>query len=111
MTGPADCCAPDVRGQAANPAPTITLMNWRRLIGYQRKDKASYRVKITLGMGRPMSAVGQKRTFAMQKGMSALPPKADICDALTDVCFGPIADIVTITAAQAVMPPRAAKLP
>jgi len=25
-----------------------------------------------------MSALGQKRTFAVQKGMSALPPKADI---------------------------------
>jgi len=25
-----------------------------------------------------MSALGQKRTFASQKGMSALPPKADI---------------------------------
>ena len=25
-----------------------------------------------------MSALGQKQTFALQKGMSALPPKADI---------------------------------
>jgi hypothetical protein len=25
-----------------------------------------------------MSALGQKRTYAVQKGMSALPPKADI---------------------------------
>jgi hypothetical protein len=25
-----------------------------------------------------MSALGQKRTFAVQNGMSALPPKADI---------------------------------
>ena len=25
-----------------------------------------------------MSALGHKRTFAVQKGMSALPPKADI---------------------------------
>jgi hypothetical protein len=25
-----------------------------------------------------MSALGQKRTFAVQSGMSALPPKADI---------------------------------
>src|SRR5262245_14336624 len=25
--------------------------------------------------------------------MSALPPKADMCSALADVCFGPIADI------------------
>jgi hypothetical protein len=26
-----------------------------------------------------MSAVGQKQTFAIRKGMSALPSKADIC--------------------------------
>ena len=26
----------------------------------------------------PMSALGQKQTFAVQNGMSALPPKADI---------------------------------
>jgi len=25
--------------------------------------------------------------------MSALPPKADMCSALADVCFGPKADI------------------
>jgi hypothetical protein len=28
-----------------------------------------------------MSALGQKQTFAMQNGMSALPPKADMCSA------------------------------
>ena len=28
-----------------------------------------------------MSALGQKRTCAAQKGMSALPPKADMCSA------------------------------
>jgi hypothetical protein len=40
-----------------------------------------------------MSALGQKQTCAVQNGMSALPPKADICSALAHVCFGPIADI------------------
>ena len=40
-----------------------------------------------------MSALGQKQTFATQKGMFALPPKADICSAVADVRFGPIADI------------------
>ena len=40
-----------------------------------------------------MSALGHKRTFAVQKGMSALPPKADMCGALAHVCFVPIADI------------------
>ena len=58
-----------------------------------------------------MSALSDKRTFAVQsthvrftpnsdresgfphKVMSALPPKADMCSALAYVCFGPIADI------------------
>jgi|GEM_PF-924030 hypothetical protein len=45
------------------------------------------------GPGRPMSALGQKQTYAVQNGMSALPPKADMCVALAYACFGPIADI------------------
>jgi len=45
------------------------------------------------GGGRPMSALGQKQTYAVQKCMSALPPKADMCDATRHVCFGPKADI------------------
>jgi len=36
-----------------------------------------------------MSALGQKQTFAPQKVMSALPPKADMCGAVVDVRFGP----------------------
>jgi hypothetical protein len=40
-----------------------------------------------------MSALGQKQTFAMQNGMSALPPKADMCGAKSDVRFVPRADI------------------
>jgi hypothetical protein len=32
-----------------------------------------------------MSAFGQKQTLALQKGMSALLPKADVCSALGDV--------------------------
>jgi hypothetical protein len=40
-----------------------------------------------------MSALGHKQTFAVQKGMSALPPKADMCDAKRDVRFVPKADI------------------
>ena len=44
-----------------------------------------------------MSALGQKRTFAPQKVTSALPPKADMCGALADVRFVPIADISTNT--------------
>jgi hypothetical protein len=40
-----------------------------------------------------MSALGQKQTFAPQKAMSALAPKADMCGAARDVRFGPKADI------------------
>ena len=57
-----------------------------------------------------MSALGQKQTYAVQNGMSALPPiatakadthkvmsalppKADMCGATRDVRFGPEADI------------------
>ena len=39
-----------------------------------------------------MSALGHEQTFAVQKGMSALAPKADMCVALAYVRFGPIAD-------------------
>ena len=35
-----------------------------------------------------------------QTVMSALPPKADMCSALADVCFGPKADIGTIMSVQ-----------
>jgi hypothetical protein len=40
-----------------------------------------------------MAALGQKQTYAVQHGMSALAPKADMCVATRDVCFGPIADM------------------
>ncbi len=40
-----------------------------------------------------MSALGHKPTYAVQTGMSALPPKADMCSAIRNVRFVPIADI------------------
>jgi hypothetical protein len=40
-----------------------------------------------------MSALGQKQTFWNAGTMSALLPKADMCSALGDVRFVPIADI------------------
>jgi hypothetical protein len=40
-----------------------------------------------------MSALGQKQTFALQKAMSALLPKADMCGATAHVRIGPIADM------------------
>jgi hypothetical protein len=42
--------------------------------------------------------------------MSALPPKADVCSARDDVCFGPKADMATIMSFQAAMQPRAVEL-
>ena len=43
-----------------------------------------------------MSALGQKQTCAAQKGMSALPPIADMCGAQAYVRFVPIADICSL---------------
>ena len=43
-----------------------------------------------------MSALGQKYTFAVQKGLSALRPKADMCGASRDVRYGPEADMAQI---------------
>ena len=40
--------------------------------------------------------LGQKQTFAVQNGMSAIPPIADMCSALGDVCFVPKADILGV---------------
>ena len=40
-----------------------------------------------------MSALGQKQTCAVQTGMSALPPKADICGTKRAMSAKPIADI------------------
>jgi hypothetical protein len=40
-----------------------------------------------------MSALGQKRTWAAQKVMSALHPKADMGGAARDVRYRPKADI------------------
>jgi hypothetical protein len=45
------------------------------------------------GFDHTMSALGQKRTYAVHKGMSALPPKADMCGAHGHVRCGPIADM------------------
>jgi hypothetical protein len=42
-----------------------------------------------------MSALGQKQTFAPQKVMSALPPKADILCTDGDVRYVPKADILS----------------
>ena len=51
-----------------------------------------------------MSALGQKQTFAAQQGMSALPPKADMCSATRDVRFVPKADMAYSPIDQAAQP-------
>jgi hypothetical protein len=43
-----------------------------------------------------MSALGHKRTCEAQKGMSALPPIADMCGAQANVRFVPKADILGV---------------
>ena len=43
-------------------------------------------VELDGGPTTSMSALGQKQTCAVQHFMSALPPKADMCVANTDVC-------------------------
>jgi len=44
-----------------------------------------------------MSALGQKRTYAVHKGMSALLPKANMCTAVADVRFRLKADMCGAT--------------
>jgi hypothetical protein len=83
----------------------------RRIASPEAQDKALYWIGSGPLSGQPMSALGHKRTYAVHKAMSALPPnsnrksgfphkvmsalppKADMCSALAHVCFGPIADI------------------
>src|SRR5262249_9020301 len=42
---------------------------------------------------RVMSALGQRQKFASQKVITALLPKAYMCSAFPNVCFGPIVHI------------------
>ncbi|MFZ1209353.1 MAG: hypothetical protein WAN94_14615, partial [Pseudolabrys sp.] len=49
-----------------------------------------------MGHSVEMSALGQKQTFAVQNGISALPPKVDMCGATRYVRFVPKADITEL---------------
>jgi hypothetical protein len=52
-------------------------MNSRRLIASpEAQERGIVTGQMTLVKGCPMSALGQKRTCAVQEAMSALPPKA-----------------------------------
>src|SRR5262245_44275706 len=86
-------------------AALTSSINWRRLILALTSEEDRNREESM------MFALGHKRTYALQKimsalppiatakadfpqtAMSALPPKADMCSALAHVCFGPKADI------------------
>jgi hypothetical protein len=50
VVGFAACCARAASGQAT-VAPPNSVMNSRRLMAAPDQDSASYRLKITLGMG------------------------------------------------------------
>src|SRR5262245_30802469 len=65
----------------------------RRIAAPKASDGNIVAIQMRVVKGCPMSALGQKQTYAVQNGMSALPPKADMCGATRDVRFGPIADI------------------
>ena len=56
---------------------------------YTPQTIAGVRVRAPL----TLSALGQKQTFALQKAITALPPKTDMCSATQHVRFVPEADI------------------
>ena len=56
-----------------------------------------------------MSALGHERTFAVQKGMSALPPRADIDRSHRDVRFVPEADILPLARSLRRLEPKSKK--
>jgi hypothetical protein len=64
----------------------------KRSRSFDRRYSSTTLIEMTVVWKEPMSALGHKRTCAMQNLMSALPPKADICGATRDVRFGPKAD-------------------
>ena len=47
-----------------------------------------------------------EKRYAVQKGMSALPPKADMCSAIVHVYFGPIADSCNAAKQHSIQTPR-----
>src|SRR5262249_28364691 len=79
----AGCCAREASGHTA-ATPPRRVMNSRRLIASPEAwDWRAYEPKVTRLAGKhrsssgwPMSALGQKQTYAVQKPMSALPPIA-----------------------------------
>src|SRR5262245_1539746 len=94
-------CATTGRGNDT-AAEAIKATKSRRRMVFHPNPRATWQPKYSTSatsalafFKRPMSALGQKQTYAMQNGMSALPPKADMCGALAHVPYGPIADIIS----------------
>src|SRR5262249_19240913 len=70
------CCACVAAGRTA-AQPVTSLMKSARLIAApEAKERQSYRQKLAHRKGASMSALGHKRTCAVQEAMSALPPIA-----------------------------------
>src|SRR5262245_29528687 len=91
------CCARASRGHAAAALPN-SLINSRRFIAApMHRGGHCIGPNRRAGRGLLMSALGQKQTYAVQRGMSTLPPKPDMCGALADVRYGPEADIRRLT--------------
>ena len=73
------------------------VLTRRLIVAPEAQTRNGSNLRARSGRGRslvePMSALGHKRTFAVQNAMSALLPIADMCGALGDVRFVPEADI------------------
>jgi hypothetical protein len=65
----------------------------RGIVSPEAQDSTSYRLELENWKLQPNVRLGHKRTYAVQKGMSALPPIADICSAQAHVRFVPKADM------------------
>jgi hypothetical protein len=85
MTGMARCCARVARGHVAAIPPESLMKSRRRIVA--PPPKKAHRTNRAL-------ALKVVRLDLPQKGMSALPPKADMGAAQISVCYGPKADIL-----------------
>src|SRR5262249_22018838 len=78
-------------------APPSTVMNSRRLMPSKPKDyNLPHRMEAIMRHSKMVcsaAALAHKQTFAVQKCMSALLPKADVCSAQAHVGYGQKADI------------------
>src|SRR5262245_20053907 len=70
------CCANTARGPVTAVPPISVMNSRRRIVAPSLRGKEIVAVQPKFVKGRPMSALGQKQTFAPQKAMSALPPIA-----------------------------------